>query len=63
LFILVNKIIYNFFSKQVMVSNSNILSLSSNVYCKVCLRLFRSEHGLLLHRKTISKYNIHILMI
>ena len=33
------------------------LSSSPNVLCKVCLRLFHSEHGLLLHRKTISKYS------
>ncbi|GET66880.1 hypothetical protein GLOIN_2v1778047 [Rhizophagus irregularis DAOM 181602=DAOM 197198] len=46
-----------------MESSSSDLSSSTqppslpNFLCKVCLRSFHSERGLLLHRKTISKYN------
>ena len=45
-------------------SGANNLPLSTQtlqtppkILCKVCLRLFNSERGLLLHRKSISKYN------
>jgi len=38
-----------------MEKNSN--NISPKILCKVCLRPFNSEHGLLLHRKTVSKYN------
>lgn len=41
-----------------MESNSTSTQApSANFLCKVCLRSFHSERGLLLHRKTISKYN------
>ena len=38
-----------------MEENSN--NLPPKILCKVCLRPFNSERGLLLHRKTVSKYN------
>ena len=38
-----------------MEENSN--NILPKILCKVCLRPFNSEHGLLLHRKTVSKYN------
>ncbi|CAB4491317.1 uncharacterized protein OCT59_026797 [Rhizophagus irregularis] len=48
-----------------MASNSSSSNLffpsqtpaSPNFLCKVCLRSFHSERGLLLHRKAISKCN------
>jgi hypothetical protein len=38
-----------------MEENSN--NLPPKILCKVCLCPFNSEHGLLLHRRTVSKYN------
>lgn len=38
-------------------SISDTTQTPPNFLCKVCLRSFHSERGLLLHRKTISKYN------
>src|ERR1044072_7713653 len=38
-----------------MEENSN--NTLPKILCKVCLRPFNSEHRLLLHRKTVSKYN------
>src|SRR5687768_12001739 len=32
-------------------------NLPQKIICKVCLRPFNSERGLLLHRKAVSKYN------
>lgn len=52
--ILIKLLFFNFLGTyNVMESNSP----SPNFLCNVCLRSFNSKRGLLLHRKTFSKYN------